>query len=279
MAKPNNPIFIGLCYFTCALLVFCYVNFFFLYKFIQEQFGDSFIKWTPFLLPPLLLLLFLLQISCKNQIIKKDLNLNWILLGICFCVFALFLPDPKIAVKKIHVTEYFMLSLLVRYTMSHKYRSWKLLFFSALFTAILGVHDEFLQGLHPSRTYGLRDMAVNICSAIGGGFIWHGLKIFNHHKKPPPLQQTKISFLPVFYYLGWLILSIAALAVPVSSYLNANIPLWATLPLGSSFVIFSLYYPTFQKSQYAHGVSALSFASVPFLLYPLSSHVLQTSFY
>ena len=74
-------------------------------------------------------------------------------------------------------------------------------------------------------------------------------------------------------------LSIAALAVPVSSYLNANIPLCTTLPLGSSFVIFSLYYSTFQNSQYAHGVSALSFASVPFLLYPLSSHVLQTSFY
>ncbi len=264
----------GLCYLACALLVIFYVNLFFLYTLIQEQFGDSFIKWAPFVLPPALLIPILLPSFFKNQRIKQKVNYIWIFIGGCICTFALFVPDPQIAVKKIHVSEYILLSLLARYTLSHNYSSYELLFFSAIFTAILGVHDEFLQGLHPSRTYGLRDMAVNICSALGGSFIWHGLGVFSTTIRP----STKMPSL-VFCYLAWLIISLAALVIPASGYLNDNIPLWAILPLGASFIIFLLNYSTFQKSQYSHGVSVLSFVSLLFLFYPPLIHVLQTPFY
>lgn len=274
MAKTYPRFHIGLCYLACLLLVFIYVNLFFLYKIIQEFFGDSFIKWAPLLLPPFLLLFFLLSTFKKFKRTKQKINFSWIFLGVSLSIFAFFLPDPQIAVKKIHITEYLLLSLLARYAMSHTYSSYELLIFSALFTAILGVHDEFLQGLHPSRTYGLKDMAVNICSALGGSFIWHGLGLFsaskNHFKTLSPL---------ILYYLFWQAVSIAALAIPVSSYLNDNIPIWTTLPLSASFVIFLISYPSFQKTQYTHGVSVLTLTSMLFLFYPLLIHVLQTPFY
>lgn len=279
LAEPHRKLLIRFCYISCWLLVIVYVNLFTLYTLIKEQLGTEFIYWAPLILPPVVLFYFLLKAFSNHSIRKKQVKWRWVIVGILFCVFALFIPDPAIAVKKIHVTEYLILSLLARYTISHNYSCGKLFLFAFLFTTLLGIHDEFLQGIHPSRTYGLRDMAVNIFSALGGSCIWHGLQLFQSDTKPEIITSTAKPRALIFCYLAWLITSVAGLAFPIVGYLNDTIPFWPTLPLVTSLILFVFYHSTIKNSDYYHGVSVLTYTSMLFLLYLPLAHVLQISFF
>ncbi len=272
----QSTFFLAFLYLSCALLVIAYANMYLFYRYISHTLGDRFITLTPVILPILLLLLFLTTASRRSSKGKLFIGWRWLLPGLAFCIFALFIPDPRIGVKRIHVSEYLLLSLLVRYTMSHRLSGLPLLFFSCLFTAILGIHDEFLQGIHPSRTYGLRDILVNGLSGAGGAFIWHGLNMFttNYQVKSDTKNGTILHHL----YLSWLVISILAFIVPLAGYLHNFMPLWLILPLAASTVFWSCFLLT-DTSQLRHGVSALSYASFILLIYPAAVNGLQIPFH
>jgi uncharacterized membrane protein YhaH (DUF805 family) len=278
IVSPTPSLLTAACYLGCILVVVFYVNLFFLYEFLQARFGQGVIKWSPFLLPPALLLAFLAGRSRLVGITSGKRDKFWVVFGIFLCIIALLLPDPQIAVKRIHVTEYLLLALLTRFTLSFHHSGRELLFFSALFAALLGIHDEFLQGLHPLRTYGLKDMAVNICSAMGGACIWHGLQLF--YRTNPQARVKKTGVYPLAaVYLAWLLISVFGLAIPVSIYLESRIPLWPILPLGAALLFWVLYYPTMRKSSLHHGLSTLTYTSLSFFLYPIIGYVFQAPFY
>jgi len=269
----------GLCllhHLGCGLVVVAFVHFFGLYQLISERLGKGFIAVSPFLLP----ILLLATIFSARKITSRQWpppKLRPILLGLCCCFVALALPDPEIAVKRIHVAEYLLLSLYVRYTLSFRLAGISLLVFSCLLACLYGVHDELLQGLHPARTYGLRDMSVNAVAAVGGCLLWHGLAIFSRNS--PVHKSENGSFSPgQSFYLAGLAITIPAMAVPLIVHRNESLPFWPFLPLAAATIVWSCFFID-DRSAHRHGILAVSVVAFLFLAYPLVVNVLEITFY
>jgi hypothetical protein len=259
----------------CCAMVPVYVSLFPLWKQISTLLGDrSDMVFT--YLPLAVLLLFLLPAlaiwlpSGKRSVPVAAAPLA---AGLIICLLSLLVPDPGFPIKRIHVAEYAALSLVVRYTMSPWLRGRPLLFYSVCFAAVLGIHDEFLQGLHPARTYGLRDMAVNALGSLGGGLIWHGLNLFsagpatNDQVTDSVIEATGGNLLERLY-LGWLAAATLMLAVPAYHFKGSPVAFWTVLPLLAGPVFFSLYRPALRTRSY-HGIIALTISCVALAAYPL----------
>jgi len=263
-------------YLGCCLLVILYVNLYPVWKIANNSFSATFVKGAPVVITMLLaggLLFFFYRSSLKNTV---KIRWSFIIFGLVLCFSALFISDPEISAKRIHVPEYLLLSLYVRYVMSHKMQRLPLLLFASIFTLILGIHDEFLQGFHPRRTYGLRDLTVNTIAGIGGGFIWHGFCLFSKN-------FTSSSFLPKkstvhFTYLFWLLLALLGLVVPLFFYRSYAIPAWPFYPLiAASLFYFCLLQN--DNSDWSHGLLVTSYSSFILLLYPLVINGAEILFY
>lgn len=267
-----------LLYGCCAIVALLFVHFYTLYSLLLNIFGDGFIAQAPFILPLFVLAYLVFLTSRKNN--RRDLlkRWPWLIAGTVIIITGLFLPNPEFGVKRVHVTEYLLLSLLVRYTLSHRISGLSLLFFGTLFTAVLGIHDEFLQGLHPSRTYGIRDMAVNTAGALGGNFLYHGLNLFpgvpNSQSRK---KRTSLSTLQVVYLI-WLISSVLLMIIPIYSLQYSLVPPYLLLPLGASLVFWSCFFTGYHNNS-SHGITAISLASFLLLVYPVIINVFQVPFH
>ncbi len=257
-------------YFLCLILVAIYVNMFPVWKYLSTLYGkDIFIS-----LPLVVLILFLgCIISARIMAwkIPAPINKLSLSLGILFCFLGLLIADPDFPVKRVHVVEYAFLCLVARYAMSHFVDGLPLLFFSAFFAALLGVHDEFLQGLHPARTYGLRDMAVNLLGSFGGGLIWHGLHFFSKQKK------TVINIGDVGF-VCWLSVSVLMLVWPAQFFRGVPIEMWVVLPLLAAAVYYFFYRDKF-SSGLSHGIAAAAIAAMAMGGYPLLTRIPGIVFY
>jgi len=277
LKSNSDSILITSLYVGCALLVLAYVNMYALFTYLNEAFGSSFIASAPFLAPLLIALLFIFYfLVLKNR--TDQTKWRFVLPGIIILLCALAIPNPDFPVKRIHVTQYAILSVLVRYTMSYRIRGTELLVYSIIFTTILGIHDEFLQGIHERRTYGLRDMAVNGLSAAGSGLVLHGLGIFSGEEDR---EQRKRTYTADALYLSMLGFSLAALAFPLTTFRGQAMPLWPFLPLSAVLVYWSCLAfarETDNLGSNCHGLAAVSLAAFLFLLYPIIVHGLQVTF-
>ena len=264
----------GLLYLLSCCMVLGFVNLFTLYRITEKYLGSSFIKIAPLTLPVFLFLLFF-AIKRLSQYQFPNIGKKWLIVGTGLLILGLFIPDPAIPIKRIHVTEYLLLSLVVRAAMINHLNSLALLLFASLFTSILGVHDELLQGIHPLRTYGLRDMLVNCVSACGGSMIWHGLKLFAQPENTmPDAQANKVTIL----FTVWLVICLLAMALPLTLYLNASMPLWPFLPLSTIPLYWSLLLFD-EKPPLRHCILACIAIILPFFLYPLLINVFSITFY
>jgi Na+-transporting NADH:ubiquinone oxidoreductase subunit NqrE len=161
--------------------------------------------------------------------------------------------------------------------MSFKLQSTSLLLFSFLFAAILGVHDEFLQGFHSSRTFGLRDMVVNSMGAGGGALIWHGLGLFSGNLQGPDNNETTRP--AEIIYLGWLTLSTICFIWPCSFYTGGSgLPFWPAIMLVAGTFFYSVYADSFPPS-IRHGITMVSFGTFALIFYSPLSNVTNTIFF
>lgn len=254
-------------YLGCALLVVFYVNLFPLLEIVFRLFGDPFIKGATIGIPIVAAGGILLYFGRSNRTITPQTDWVFVIIGLTICLLALFIPDPKVSIKRIHVSEYLLLSFFVRYVMSHKIQAGPLLLFSSFFTVILGIHDEFLQGLHPQRTYGLRDMIVNGVAGVGGALIWHGFNLFSRKlDNPQPSQARNIIH---SFYLIMLSLTLLVFTTQLHSFPSPAMPLWPCLPL---LAIFSFYFLRIRNDNldWSHGLMVISCSSFLLLFYPLA---------
>lgn len=263
-------------YLSSILLVLFYLNMFPVVKYIVRHWGT-----TPVLVLPLLItaiaLAVIFSFFMKARKVKQDhLRIIPIILGIAICLVALAVPDPEAPVKRIHVIEYMLLSLLIRYTMSVRLQGFELLTFSVFFASLLGVHDELLQGLHPLRTYGIRDILVNALGSAGGGLIWHGFKLFE--KKAEAYDKIASSPGLICFYLAWLFCSVIAFFIPLYYFREKLLPLWPAFPLIVSLILFIA---TNSKllSPFSHGIRAVSYASFTLLTYLIVARLFHISFF
>lgn len=149
-----------------------------------------------------------------------------VLLGVAIAVATLFLSDPQLPAKRIHVVEYAVLAVVVRHALSYRVRGVGLLWASVAVTGLLGCHEELLQGLHPLRTFGLGDIARNAAAAVAGGLIGHGLHLFPRSLRAP----DDLSFAVAPQTVAVLV-SAAILLSSLPAVRNDWMPSWAILPL------------------------------------------------
>lgn len=274
-ATGKNTTLLLFLYLGCGLLVVTFVNLYPLYDHLVRNYGLRAVSFFPYL-PPVMLLT-MIGALCLSR--SRKVRWRFFLPGVLLLALALFIPDPEISVKRIHVSEYLVLSLITRYTMSLRLSGRSLPVFATLFAAILGIHDEFLQGIHPARTYGLRDMLVNAVAATGGGFLWHSLSFFSLRESPGCASRPGKTGNAIHYcYLGWLALAIVAMIVPLMAFRHTTLPFWPCLPLVAA-VVFRACLPQGDAPEIRHGIMVLSAASFLLLLYPVVVNGWQLAFF
>lgn len=262
-------------YTLAVLLIPLYVNMFSVWKILNSILPQIVMFLLPICITLLLLGTTLLYFSRSQARSESSISMLPLFAGVLVCVSALTVPDPNFPVKRIHVAEYMSLSLLVRYAMSPKLSGPALFFFSAVLTCLLGIHDEFLQGLHPSRTYGLRDMSVNALGSCGGALIWHGLGLFSLQNGRAEKERT---ITVSFTYLFCLAVSTLALVLPLMAYKGFSLPLWPAVPLFATMVYFCSYREEF-TSTWQHGILAVSIGAFCLGIYPFIPEFLPYSFF
>jgi len=257
-------------YLLCLVLIPIYVNMFPIWKSLSTLCGDDIFIYLP-------LVFLVLFIGCILGIwvmagkSPAPINKVSLFLGILFCCFGLLITDPEFPVKRVHVVEYAFLGLVARYAMSHFLHGLPLLFFSVIFAALLGIHDEFLQGFHPARTFGLRDMGVNLLGSLGGGLIWHGLHLFSK-------QQTSVTKITDVCFVCWLSVSVLMLVWPAQYYRGMALEMWVILPLLAAAVYYFFYRDKF-STELSHGITAVAMAAIALGSYPLLTRIPGIVFY
>ncbi len=264
-------------YLVSLSLIPLFVGMFPVWRFFNNLLPGAILNALPVILPIVLLVLCARIHQRGTALTGGSIHRGWIVMGLFLCGIALLLPDAQFPAKRIHVAEYLLLSLVVRFAMVQRIGGLPLLVCSAGFAAVLGIHDEFLQGLHPSRTYGLSDMTVNALASCGGAMIWHGADLF---PRPAGLDSSDATAAPGLtgIYLVWLLTGILALIIPAAWYRGTVVPLWPALPLCGAFVCFSLIANRFPRSWH-HGIAAVSGAACTLCLYPLLTYVETLRFY
>jgi hypothetical protein len=245
------------------------------YRQINTLLGGKFITIAPIVLPGLLLAILVVVLRRGNW--TAAIRLGPVACGVALLVIALFTADPAFPVKRIHVAEYLLLSLLVRLTLSRHVQGYGLLLFSTLFCGILGVHDELLQGLHPARTYGLSDMVVNFLAGSGGCLLWHGLSMFSGTAGEEGLRFGHSPARPDLIYIALHCCGVIAAAVPLIAYRHAAMPFWPFLPIAAASVFWAVYLAS-RRTLWWSTLAVQNLAMVLILVYPVLVDVFQIPF-
>lgn len=260
-------------YCCSVLLVVAYVNLFDLWAWLNNHLEKQILDILPIGIT-LFVLGALIVMFSRVEKQYNNLDRRYFFGGIALCLLALCIPDARYAVKRIHVVEYLSLSLLIRYAMSYRLQGRSLFYFSLLATVLLGIHDELLQGIHSSRTYGLRDMTVNAVAAAGGSMIWQSIFLFNKTKSI--VVEQPATGLAQRLYLSWLFFAVIALIVPMTGYRYQTIPYWPLLPLAAAPALYFLNCS--RRSGTQHGIMVVNMLSFSMLVYPVFINVFSITF-
>ena len=263
-------------YLAAVMLVPAYVSMYPVWEGLTGIFDQTTLTFLP--VAATLFLLVVIGLVFRHSFRQRSSSKVLVAAGALICFCAMGIPDPGFPAKKIHVAEYLLLSGVVRFAMSFKLQSTPLLFFSFLFTSILGIHDEFLQGFHSARTFGLHDMAVNAAGAGGGALIWHGLNLFARDLQESDTKTNNGETISISY-LCWLILSTICFIWPCMFYTGAKgLPFWPATMLVAGTFYYSVYNGLFLHSM-KHGISMVSFGAFSLVLYCPLSNVTNNIFF
>lgn len=268
--KARSGMYLFMLHVACFFLVVGYVNMFQFWAWLSRQLGPGLPLKT---LPVIVTLAVLLVISLRFiQRVNRGYRIRLIFLGlgIVGAFLALAIPDPHLPVKRVHVAEYIILSFLVRYTLSHRLEGVRLTVFTALVTALYGIHDEMLQGLHSLRYYGWLDIVVNAVAGLSGALLGHGLLCFDADGS----EKTSWSWRGQSGGRTILYAALVAAVVWQVLYLyhrRGNGDLYmAVVPVTACGVIIAARYPeTVFDSRNNHGLQAVFWLAVGLVVYPV----------
>lgn len=276
-----RPAYLFMLYLGCYCMVVAYVHTFVLWAWIRKTIGDS-----ADLLPlAAALLITAVAAGLVTRLRRRGVLVQWQwIVGALFCTaVALCLPDPDFPVKRIHVAQYILLALLVRYPLSRRVDGGWLALFTFLVTVLFGIHDELLQGLHPLRTFGLRDIGVNSCAALAGASFGQGINLFavncqSRGDRPAPAPGIDEYCL---YGVGLLLFSVAmaAMLTPLSEWRKAAIPWWSLGPLLGCLCGAVLFAPeAARRSTLYHGMVVMFWLLIFLPVYPVIANVALVEF-
>lgn len=257
----------------CFLLVMGYVNMFQFWAWLSSAMGHGLLTK---LLPILVTLVVLLFIAVRFiQRVNRGYRIEFVFLGlgIVAAFLALAIPDPDVPIKRIHVAEYIVLAFVVRYVLSHRLQGVQLLMFTALVTALYGVHDEMLQGLHPLRYYGWRDMTVNAMAGLSGAMLAHGLLCFARPEVNSTGEISRITPGRIVLF-GCLLAAVVWQVAYLFLYRDDIRVLLAIMPVAvCAGLVGGMDRETVLSSLAHHGLQAVYWLSLGLLAYPLAARL------
>ncbi|WP_374630999.1 VanZ family protein [Ferrovibrio sp.] len=252
-----------LCWGLAVLLVAAFANSFPLWLWLSDRLGAG-ARFMPFALAGLLLagMLFARMLFASHG---RQRDIRWLAAGLLAALLGLVLADPDFPAKRVHVAEYALLALVLRRAVRPWFTGGDLVFAVALLGFLAGLHDEAIQGLLPSRSYGLRDILVDGLGAIAGACIAQGL---GYHSSAAEPARWRAMPKPLLAPLAGAVL--LALALP--GFEGNPIPPWSAAPLLAGCAV-CLMLPLPAQAAWRGFMIALLLILAPLALYPVLSHV------
>ena len=159
------------------VLVVVFVQTIGVWRWLSEELGKSGSTLVPFLVAAfLLMVVFVARLRKKEQ---SQFYWLYLVAALVLVGIALYLPDSRFPAKRIHVAEFMLLAFVLRRGFCRWSSGIPLIVMTAATGIVLGAHDELIQGLHPERYFGHRDIVVDGLSAIAGALAGHGLRLYD----------------------------------------------------------------------------------------------------
>lgn len=271
---PNTNLRAAAVYLLSFAIVFGYVNTFVLWRAFGNTFGTGLRDALPWIMVGAIALGLVVFLLWKRS--GARISWRWLAVAVLAAVIGLSITDPAFPGKRIHVPQYFLLAIIVWFALPARLRTPMTPVFALVAVVLYGVHDEFLQGLHSRRTFGLRDMVVNLCGATSGIF---ALLAFSAQ---PGARATAIARVTmsraVLVGLAACVLGVVLFAWAATGYRNDLIPYWAALPaLAGAFWLAVLLerLPDPGDRNSLRGIVAIC---CTFLIYPVLTNVAYLDF-
>ncbi len=245
-------------YGFAVILVAVYVNTYDIWRWLIASAGNSAASVSPFAITATALAIAFL-------FARRGGAWPALVVGAAIAIGALFLTDPEYPAKRIHIPQYMLLSLVLRRALFHgAVPEPALTGLSVAMAALLGIHDEFLQGFHPDRNFGLRDIGVNALGALSGGLLANGRLSVNGRAAA---RDTGVPFLATV-----IAMSMAAMLfiAPMEAYRGQTIPIWTIMPMLAACCVWALL-PGRRPLPWR--IAGLLAASL--VLYPMASHAIR----
>jgi hypothetical protein len=271
-----------LLYPLAALLVLIYVNTFELWAVLVSSIGAERAAYVPFAA------LALGVASMGGWIVlrrkgagKGTLRIRPVLLvlGLALALAGLALTDPAYPAKRIHVPQYLLLALVLRRALSDHVGGAVLTATTILVTLIFGIHDEMLQGLHPSRSYGLRDMAVNGTAGAAGALMAAGVGIWLGPSGPASVP-IRIGAAVTLHLAALAFLVLSLMTYVWTGPAGQPPPALTGAPVAvTSLMLMALVRTGHLSPGTRHVCTVIAWIALPFALYPVIPHVTPLVFH
>ncbi len=140
---------------------------------VNEQVGREMFLYVTFAI------VLAVAIAAFASLSRRKLPVNaYLCLFAILVAFMAFVYDLRdIPEEAIHVVEYGVLGLLVYRAFTHRVRDHSIYILGSLVVGMIGILDEYIQWVVPSRYYELRDIGINFCAgALSQAAIFAGLR-------------------------------------------------------------------------------------------------------
>jgi hypothetical protein len=273
-ARPHAG---GLLYPVAALLVVAYVNTFELWALLVRSIGPEQAALVPFATLAAGLGLTVWWIILRRGAVGMRPVL--LVMALALALLGLALTDPAYPAKRIHVPQYLLLALVLRRALSDHVGGTALTAATMVVTLIFGIHDEMLQGLHPSRTYGLRDIVVNGTAGASGALAAAGIGLWRGPSGPLHLP-VRIGAALAVQAVALIFLVITLMRYVGVDPVDAPPPAWAGAPLAIGAIALMALFGSGSPSPGARHIRmVIAWTTLPLALYPVIPHVTPLVFH
>lgn len=255
-----------------AVLVVGYTNTFEVWQLIGTVVSRDLRNAVPLLVVCVMFVFVAGFLAVGARTLNLTISWRWLAATVVAVMIGLASTDPTFPAKRIHVPQYFFLACVLSLSIRARDRTPWTLFFVFLATALYGVHDEFLQGLHLSRTFGFRDMITNTCGAAAGTFLIRSLKFGKAQASSPPSEYDRPS--PwVFVALFVTILGIVQYVMASIGFRFGLVPYWTVLPLLAGVLALSIAAERCSDQADRNALRGIVGICILFALYPMVINV------
>jgi hypothetical protein len=138
---------------------------------IERHVTSRFANNIPFFIIAFLAVIYALICLKKERAARGVVVLTAAALIVLLITF--FEANPN---KYIHIPEYVLMTWILYLALAIDYRGRGILLLVLICAAMLGVVDELIQGIHPQRTFGWKDMTIDSASSVVGILTLAGVK-------------------------------------------------------------------------------------------------------